>query len=133
MATYFYEMLLGKQAKKYTENPMTQKVLHDVTIDDTYIAVKNAVDKLSELIIQPCDYVKKYIIKKDDNDENKYDFEEPDNNSEETLLVTISYDTIYKTEETEQTEPIEDNIDTLIKTVTTAYTFVLSNYNDVVT
>ena len=130
MSTYFYEILLGKATKKYTENPMTQKVLHDVTIDDTYIAVKNAVDKLSELIVQPYDYVKKYIIKKSDNDENKYDFEEPNNNSEETLLVTISYDTIYKTEET---EPIEDNMDMFVKTATTAYTFVLSTYNDVVT
>jgi hypothetical protein len=123
MSTYFYEILLGKQTKKYTENPMTPKV-PDEPIDDTYIVVKNVVDKLSELIIQPYDYVKKYIIKKN---ENENDFEE------EISVVTISYDTIYKEDQTEQTEPNEDNIDAFVKTATTAYTFVVSTYNDVVT
>jgi hypothetical protein len=102
---------------------MTPKV-PDEPIDDTYIVVKNVVDKLSELIIQPYDYVKKYIIKKN---ENENDFEE------EISVVTISYDTIYKEDQTEQTEPNEDNIDAFVKTATTAYTFVVSTYNDVVT
>jgi hypothetical protein len=125
MSTYFYEILLGKQTKKYTENPMTPKA-PDEPIDDTYIVVKNVVDKLSELIIQPYDYVKKYIIKKNENDknENENDFEE------ELSVVTISYDTIYKEDQTEQTDA---NLDTFVKTAATAYTFVVSTYNDAVT
>jgi hypothetical protein len=118
-------MLVGKPTKKYTENPMTKKILPDVNIDETYIIVKNAVDKLSELIAQPYDYVKKYIITNNENTNNEYEAE--------ITLITISYDTIYKADETEQTEPGEDNLDTFVKTASTAYTFVVSTYNDVTT
>ena len=131
MSTYFYEMLLGKQSKKYTENPMTQTVQPDTHIDNTYIIVKNVVDKLSELIVQPYDYVKKYIIKKNENDEDED--EDDEDEDEEISLITISYDTIYKADETERAEQVEDNIDMFVKTASTAYTFVVAKYNDVVT
>ena len=136
MSTYFYEMLLGKSTKKYTENPMTQKLLPEVRIDETHIIVKNVVEKLSELISQPYDYVKKYIIKNNENDENdfvvsKYDSDEFVNDSEEITVVTISYDTIYKAEQA--LEPSQDNIDTLVRTAASAYTFVVTTYNDAVT
>jgi hypothetical protein len=139
MSTYFYELLAGKPTKKYTENPMTTKILPEVNIDETYIVVKNVVDKLSGLIIQPYDYVKKYIIKKnedEDEDEDKDEDKDEDFVLEEISLITISYDTIYKAEQheqTEETDQTEDNIDAFVKTVTTAYTFVLSTYNDATT
>ena len=129
MSSYFYELLLGKSTKKYTENPMTPK-LPDVPIDNTYIVVKNVVEKLSDLIAQPYDYIKKYIIKKNENDEDEYELEESGNNSEEISLITISYDTIYKEEQTDQDE---DNIDAFVKTASVAYTFVVSTYNNAVT
>ena len=136
-------MVLGKTKKKYTDNPMTTKMLPDVPVDDTYIIVKNVVDKVSDLIAQPYDYIKQYIIKKneDDDDEdeivfneiviNKYNLEESDNSSEEMSVVTISYDTIYKADDA--AEQTDDNLDTFVKTAATAYTFVVSTYNDVVT
>ena len=133
MSTYFYEMLLGKQAKKYTENPMTQPVQPDTHIDNTYIIIKNTVDKLSGLMAHPYDYIKHCIIKKDTNIQNECESEESDNNSEEISLITISYDTIYKAEQTDQPESNEDNIDMFVKTASTAYTFVVSTYNDAVT
>ena len=138
MSAYFYELLLRKTTQKYTENPMTQKVHTDGSIDDTYIIVKNVVDKVSELITHPYDYFKKYIIKKNENDENENDEDENENENEhedeEITVVTISYDTIYKAEQTEQTEPSEDNnVDALVKTASAAYTFVVTTYNDVVT
>jgi hypothetical protein len=150
MSTYFSivsEMVLGKTKKKYTDNPMTTKMLADVPVDDTYIIVKNVVDKVSDLIAQPYDYIKQYIITKnedehedkDEEDEivfneiliNKYNLEESGNSSEEMSLVTISYDTIYKADDA--AEQTDDNIDTFVKTAATAYTFVVSTYNDVIT
>lgn len=139
MSTYFSivsGMLLGKTTPKYTDNPMTKKILPDVPIDDTYIIVKNVVDQMSVMIAHPYDYVKKCIIKKNENDAdeivfNAHDLEEYDNNSEDTSLITISYDTIYKADD--ETEQPDDNIETFVKTAKTAYTFVVSTYNDAVT
>lgn len=138
------EIIIGKAPCNYIENPMKNKELPESHTDYTYNAMIDVVEKVSEIIIQPYDYIKCKIQNNDTNltDEEMHDSDKekeeisdnyvviilnPVNNKENT--DDLKYENIYKNNEEES----NSSIDSVIKSANSMYTYMISNYNDTVT
>ena len=55
------EIIIGKSQSSYIENPMKNKVSSETQTDYSFNIMIDAVEKVSEIIAQPYDYIKNKI------------------------------------------------------------------------